>query len=327
MGNNREVVDSNGKVIQINNYYPFGTPFYDEANTTNASLQPFKYNGKELDMMHGLNTYDYGARQYYSALPVWDRVDPLAEKYYSISPYVYCANNPVNLIDLIGEEPTDAEAARIAAHVYGDKKDDILIGGWRVSKRDFRISLSDQYGLKSQVYEKVEHGKVTEYVYATAGTEDGNDWKQNVLQPIGLSAQYKHAAENAKIISNVLKSTEVNFVGHSLGGGEAALNSLVTSDCGYEGRKAFTFNAAGVGSITKMLEGGLRASLKSEGKINAYILTTDPLNNIQNIHPAMPNVNGVRHYLMPKDFSSVINGHSINSILKNFGVDPKRYSK
>jgi hypothetical protein len=30
--------------------------------------------------MHGLNTYDYGARQYYAALPVWDRVDPLAEK-------------------------------------------------------------------------------------------------------------------------------------------------------------------------------------------------------------------------------------------------------
>jgi hypothetical protein len=37
------------------------------------------YNGKELDKMHGLNTYDYGARQYYSVLPMWDRPDPLAE--------------------------------------------------------------------------------------------------------------------------------------------------------------------------------------------------------------------------------------------------------
>jgi hypothetical protein len=35
------------------------------------------YNGKEFDNMHGLNTYDYGARQYYSVLPVWDRPDPL----------------------------------------------------------------------------------------------------------------------------------------------------------------------------------------------------------------------------------------------------------
>ena len=78
---------------------------YDEANTTNASLQPFKYNGKELDMMHGLNTYDYGARQYYSALPVWDRVDQLAEKDRGISPYVYCANNPVNKFDPDGLFP------------------------------------------------------------------------------------------------------------------------------------------------------------------------------------------------------------------------------
>jgi RHS repeat-associated protein len=103
LGNNRLVVDEGGTIEQINNYYPFGTPFYDEANTTNASLQPFKYNGKELDMMHGLNTYDYGARQYNPVTLRWDRIDPLCEKYYSISPYVYCANNPVNRIDPNGK--------------------------------------------------------------------------------------------------------------------------------------------------------------------------------------------------------------------------------
>ena len=49
--------------------------------------------------MHGLNTYDYGARQYNSLLGRWDRIDPLCEKYYSVSPYAYCANNPILLID------------------------------------------------------------------------------------------------------------------------------------------------------------------------------------------------------------------------------------
>ena len=39
--------------------------------------QPYKYNGKELDLMHGLNTYDYGARQYEPVTGRWDRVDPL----------------------------------------------------------------------------------------------------------------------------------------------------------------------------------------------------------------------------------------------------------
>ena len=77
---------------------------YDEANTTNASLQPFKYNGKELDMMHGLNTYDYGARQYYSVVPAWDRIDPLCEEDYGISPYVYCHDNPINRIDPDGND-------------------------------------------------------------------------------------------------------------------------------------------------------------------------------------------------------------------------------
>ncbi len=50
------------------------------------------------------NTYDYGARQYYSILGRWDRVDPLCEKYYSVSPYAYCGNNPVNAIDPDGKE-------------------------------------------------------------------------------------------------------------------------------------------------------------------------------------------------------------------------------
>ena len=68
-------------------------------SSLNASLQPYKYNGKEFDKMHGLNTYDYGARQYIPALPSWDRIDPLAEEYYSVSPYAYCNNNPIRFID------------------------------------------------------------------------------------------------------------------------------------------------------------------------------------------------------------------------------------
>lgn len=53
-------------------------------------------------MMHGLNTYDYGARQMDPVICQWTTVDPLAEKYYNVSPYAYCANNPVNAVDLDG---------------------------------------------------------------------------------------------------------------------------------------------------------------------------------------------------------------------------------
>ena len=103
LGNIREVVNASGNVQQLTNYYPFGAPYTDPKAVVSASLQPFKYNGKELDLMHGLNTYDYGARQYYPILCRWDRVDPLAEKNYATSPYAYCGNNPIKNIDPDGK--------------------------------------------------------------------------------------------------------------------------------------------------------------------------------------------------------------------------------
>jgi hypothetical protein len=55
--------------------------------------------------MSGYDTYDYGARGYYAASGRFMSVDPMAEKYYSISPYSYCAGNPVNAIDIDGKKP------------------------------------------------------------------------------------------------------------------------------------------------------------------------------------------------------------------------------
>ncbi len=96
LGNNRIVTDAAAAVVQSTQYYPFGASFADASGT---STQPYKYNGKELDQMHGLNLYDYSARYYESAIGRFTTVDPLAEKYYSISPYVYCSNNPILRID------------------------------------------------------------------------------------------------------------------------------------------------------------------------------------------------------------------------------------
>ena len=115
LGNNREVVDSAGTVIQVTSYYPFGTPYADPAAVMDADYQPYKYNGKELDRMHGLDTYDYGARQYDPILGRWDRMDPLCEKYYNVSPYAYCHNNPVMLVDPNGNTPVGAIVEGVGA--------------------------------------------------------------------------------------------------------------------------------------------------------------------------------------------------------------------
>jgi len=100
-GNSRVVFNQNGTIEQTNHHYPFGMTFGEEINNSD---QRYKYNGKELDRMHGLDLYDYGARHYDAAIGRWGVIDPLAEKYYSVSPYTYCTNNPIRFIDPNGEE-------------------------------------------------------------------------------------------------------------------------------------------------------------------------------------------------------------------------------
>lgn len=99
-GNTRVVVDEDGKVEEVNDYYPFG----GLMASSSGDVQPYKYNGKELDRKGGLDWYDYGARQYDAALGRWHSVDPLAEKFYPFSPYNYCFDNPVKYIDPDGKQ-------------------------------------------------------------------------------------------------------------------------------------------------------------------------------------------------------------------------------
>jgi RHS repeat-associated protein len=90
--------------MEYSDYYPDGMRFW--TSTSNSAALPYRYNGKELEAMNGLNEYDYGARRREPGIPVWTTLDPLAEKYYSISPYVYCKGNPVRFVDLHGDSLT-----------------------------------------------------------------------------------------------------------------------------------------------------------------------------------------------------------------------------
>ncbi len=60
---------------------------------------------RRLDPKDSETGYSYfGARYYESGLSIWLSVDPLADKYPSLSSYVYCANNPVILVDPDGRD-------------------------------------------------------------------------------------------------------------------------------------------------------------------------------------------------------------------------------
>ena len=98
-GNVRAVLDQNHNLIERNEYYPYG----GLINASDSQLQPYKYSSKELDRENGLDLYDSQARWFDPMLPQTTTQDPLAEKYFSISPYTWCAGNPVRFVDPDGE--------------------------------------------------------------------------------------------------------------------------------------------------------------------------------------------------------------------------------
>ncbi len=278
--------------------------------------------------MHGLNTYDYGARQYDPILCRWDRVDPLCEKYYNVSPYVYCSNNPILLIDPTGLEPDSLEAALMAVYSYRDKNYNIYAKqlndrGWNID-----VNFSSKTGFKATIFSKtteIDGNKQLEYALAFAGTdtqikgisdivETANDIFadiQNYLG-VGLSVQQFQAVNTAMNLSSV--KNEITYVGHSLGGGLAALASMLT------GKSAITFNPASVNGTAKWL-GNL---MYGEKNITQYRtvgksfmggrIGGDPVNNFQQNtnHPSQGRIH-------PIHTNSYIPNHSIKTFIKAFG--------
>jgi len=123
-GNNRMVLNSSGGVEQAINYYAFGASFAENPARTDQFVQKYKYNGKELDRMFGLDYYDYLARIYD---PIGDRfwtMDPLAELRPNESPYSAFGNNPVRNVDPTGlywVEKKDEEYAKKLQKEMGNR--------------------------------------------------------------------------------------------------------------------------------------------------------------------------------------------------------------
>lgn len=105
LGNIRAVIDISGDangiqpaLIEQNDFTPLGRR-ESSASLVYDVTNRYRFNGKEDQTVGALKLYDYGARYYDYTSARWTTPDPLAEKYYSTSPYVFCANNPINLID------------------------------------------------------------------------------------------------------------------------------------------------------------------------------------------------------------------------------------
>jgi len=107
LGNTRVVFadeDANGtpELLQVDGYYPFGMRL-GEANRVSigGKTTEYMYNGKELQEDFNLDWYDYGARFYDPVIVRTTTQDPMAETFYSESPYSFMGNNPI-----INTDPT-----------------------------------------------------------------------------------------------------------------------------------------------------------------------------------------------------------------------------
>ena len=196
-GNNRVVINQSGTVEETNHYYPFGGVFGTTGNT-----QPYKYNGKEFDTKKGLNWYDYGARHYDAALGRFTTNDPLAEKYYSMSPYTYCADNPVKFIDPNGMEyaPGDLfKTKRAAAKDWGMYYNGASI----IRKRE----------MGSSIYEVKQKGKLKGYSYSAAN--EGEHSVSISLPPNGerfVGSIHSHGDADAEHINNKFSKADIKYI-------------------------------------------------------------------------------------------------------------------
>ena len=116
LGSASWITDLSGQPVQHLQYKPFGGDYIDQQDPNAEYSERFRFTGKERDAETG---YDYfGARYYSSSLGIWLSVDPMSDKYPSLSPYVYCADNPMRLVDPDGRNPVFFIARKVAAY-YG----------------------------------------------------------------------------------------------------------------------------------------------------------------------------------------------------------------
>lgn len=118
LGTSTYLTDINGNAYQFFINLPFGETMAEQLPTS-FYRTPYKFSGKELDEETGL--YYFGARYYDPRASIWLSTDPLMEKYPNVNPYVYCVDNPVNLIDPNGMSPEGPKEKEPPYYIVGFK--------------------------------------------------------------------------------------------------------------------------------------------------------------------------------------------------------------
>jgi RHS repeat-associated protein len=190
LGSSTQISDPDANIIQHVEYLPYGESFFERRSTWNT---PYKFNAKELDEETGM--YYYGARYFTPEVSIWLSVDPMSHERSWLSPYNYCQNNPVMLVDpsgaldgwyvtldgeTIGRDKNDDDRVYV---VYGKDaakvKDDNFQEG--VAQEDLNDPIEiGTYEQRQKLGELVPLGKkyndVNEWGMILSESNDKNSW-------------------------------------------------------------------------------------------------------------------------------------------------------
>ncbi|MFN0115997.1 MAG: RHS repeat-associated core domain-containing protein [Paracoccaceae bacterium] len=238
--------------------------------------------------------------------------------------YGYSGGDPVNGNDPGGHvSVTDAFKLSRAAYENGkgvpgfERLNDTRLRGIGLGKAKFRDTKT---GLDASLFRNI---KTNEYTLAFAGTTNNTDWRRgNIPQVVGTSSQYKDAVRLARKVATAvgkIKDADLSFVGHSLGGGEAAVSAWAVHNPQF--REAKTFNAAGV-SIVTLARTAQTVFAKTE--VDNYWVIGDPL-SAANLNAFAPGAMGRQHpmHVSPGFSAATIVGYhgldAVNDALINSG--------
>ena len=291
LGNNRAVVAEDGTVEQTTEYYPFGGIYGDVS--TNPGLQLYKYNGKEFDHSLSLDLYDYGARLYDPALVVWTGVDPLADEYGGISPYVYCLSNPVNRIDPDGRKvkPDEKSYAIILNTLSDAEKKYVVLTDGNIIDNEIMSQCNSQSNnflalqmlVESQYIINVTSLSETQYV------KNGEMFSE-YFSPVEVNAEFK----------------DINFtssVGNTTGEcGNLGVTYMPTNDG--KGKSPIGNNSIHININPTLSDIGAAEVFSHEGYGHAYIYVYTNGNREKAVH----------HYLKGgRDSNVILTNHSIRA--------------
>ena len=230
LGSVRAVIDGDtGTVVKTSDYYPFGkriqvtAPVSEPVGGSQHASEPavapvapatsvastsspnrWHFSGKESQsfLYANIPLLDFGARMYNPTIARWTTSDPLSEKYYGISPYVYCLGNPISIIDPNGMDIWTM-----------DEKGNVV---WVKESDDHRLYYMNNDGLLSDDYVSVSDRSILDDLTKTEAKVDGGAKVSSHTSKSGINdifKVFKFASDKTKVEWAVHRNGDTYTIG------------------------------------------------------------------------------------------------------------------